>query len=222
MVASLPEPARRWLLHAIQPGTPLAGTTVLQMRGQIRLGSWRPFTAEQVVSPAHGYIWAAVTRMFGAPVTGYDRMSDGTTEMRWRLFDRLTVVSSHGENLARSAAGRLANEFVIAPTSFRGATWRSGAGCDTAISTWTVDGRTHDVELQVAPDGRLESAVIQRWGNPDRKGFRLHPFGVSVDQEATFDGVTIPARLRAAWWWGTEREDEGEFFRAEITRAQFV
>jgi hypothetical protein len=41
-----------------------------------------------------------------------------------------------------------------------------------------------------------------------------------VEAERTFGGVTIPATLRAGWWWGTDRQDEGEFFRAEITGAQ--
>jgi hypothetical protein len=45
MVAGLPEPARRWLTHAIAPGTPLWQTVELSMHGQIRLGAWRPFTA---------------------------------------------------------------------------------------------------------------------------------------------------------------------------------
>jgi hypothetical protein len=27
--------------------------------------------------------------------------------------------------------------------------------------------------------------------------------------------------FRAGWWWGTERQHEGEFFRAEITGAVF-
>ena len=34
----LPEPARRWLSHAIAPGTPLWGRAELTMHGQIKLG----------------------------------------------------------------------------------------------------------------------------------------------------------------------------------------
>jgi hypothetical protein len=33
--------------------------------------------------------------------------------------------------------------------------------------------------------------------------------------------VTIGSVLRAGWWWGTDRQPEGEFFRAQITRATF-
>jgi hypothetical protein len=31
--------------------------------------------------------------------------------------------------------------------------------------------------------------------------------------------AVLPSVLRAGWWWGTDRQDEGEFFRAEITDA---
>lgn len=36
---------RRWLLHAVAPGTPLWTSVQLTMRGQLELGEWRPFTA---------------------------------------------------------------------------------------------------------------------------------------------------------------------------------
>jgi hypothetical protein len=54
MTVALPAPARRWLTHAIAPGTPLWQTAQLSMRGQIRLGRWRPFTATQVLALPEG------------------------------------------------------------------------------------------------------------------------------------------------------------------------
>ena len=38
MTRGLPEPARRWLGHAIAPGTPLWGSVELTMHGRIKLG----------------------------------------------------------------------------------------------------------------------------------------------------------------------------------------
>lgn len=70
MVAGLPEPARRWLTHVIAPGTPLWRSVELSMVGQIRLGSWRPFTATQVLAPPKGYIWAANARLLGSRSSG--------------------------------------------------------------------------------------------------------------------------------------------------------
>jgi hypothetical protein len=74
-VADLPEPARRWLVHAITPGTPLWRSVTLTMRGKIRIGAWRSFTATQVIAPSEGYVWAATVRIFALPVTGFDRLT---------------------------------------------------------------------------------------------------------------------------------------------------
>jgi hypothetical protein len=49
----LPEPARRHLTQAITPGTPLATSARLRMRGQIKIGRWLPFRARQVLDPHH-------------------------------------------------------------------------------------------------------------------------------------------------------------------------
>jgi uncharacterized protein YciI len=57
----LPEPARRHLAQAITPGTPLATSARLRMRGHIKLGRWLPFRARQVLDPHNGFIWAART-----------------------------------------------------------------------------------------------------------------------------------------------------------------
>jgi hypothetical protein len=63
---------------------------------------------------------------------------------------------------------------------------------------------------------------VNRWGNPDGAPFGRFPFGVRVEAEAEFGGIAIPSVLRAGWWWGTSRQREGDFFRAEITSAVFT
>lgn len=221
MLADLPEPARRWLTHAIEVGTELASSVRLTMSGHIRLGAWRSFTAEQVITPSEGYIWAARASFSGLPVLGFDRLSSGTAEMRWRMLDVLPVVSATGADVLRSAVGRLACEFVMVPTSFRSAVWRLGDRPDTAVATWLVDGEQADVHLEVDSKGHLRSVLLQRWSDAGGTGFGYVPFGVTVEAERTFGGVTIPSTVRAGWWWGTDREDEGEFFRATITGVAF-
>jgi hypothetical protein len=219
MVEDLPEPARRWLRHAIAPGTPLAAATELRMHGTIRLGTWRRFTATQVLAPPDGYIWAATARFLGLPVVGYDRLSSGTATMRWRLLGAIPVMNAEGPEIARSAAARLAAEVVLAPTAFRGATWTAG-GPDTAVGLWRMGGDEQRVEVRVGIDGMVRGVLIERWGQPPEAPYGRYPFGVTVEAERTFGGITIPSTLRAGWWWGTDRQDEGEFFRAEITGAE--
>jgi hypothetical protein len=77
------------------------------------------------------------------------------------------------------------------------------------------------VHVRVDSAGRLQEFWLQRWGNPDGDRFARCPFGGRVEAERTVDGVTIAGQVRAGWWWGTDRQDEGEFFRATVTDAAF-
>jgi hypothetical protein len=221
MMTALPEPTRRWLTHAIDPGTPLWAAVELSMRGEIRIGRWRPFTAHEILAPPAGYIWAAHSSLRGIPVRGYDRLVAAAGEMRWRLAGLISVMSSCGTDITRSAAGRLAGEGVLLPTAFRQATWTEGSCADTAIATWQIGGETERAHLRVAEDGRLIEVTVNRWGNPDGVPYGRYPFVVSVDEETTFAGVTIASVFRAGWRRGTSRQDTGEFFRARITDAAF-
>ena len=217
----LPEPARRWLSHAIAPGTPLWSRAELAMHGQIKLGRWRPFTAHQVLTPPGGYIWAATTRLAGLPVTGYDRLGLGSGEMHWRLLRLIPVLNESGSDVTRSAYGRLAGEIALIPTAYRHATWSRGKYANTAVATWQFGDDTETAELRIARSGRLAEVRVNRWGNPGGAPFGRYPFGVRVEAESRFGGITIPSVFRAGWWWGTDQQHEGEFFRAEITGAVF-
>lgn len=223
LVAGLPEPARRWLTHAISSGTPLWSSVQLSMRGHIRLGSWRPFTARQVLTPPEGFIWSATARFGGLPVTGFDRYSRGAGRMRWRLLGLIPVMSSDGPDVTRSAAGRLAGEGTcwLPTATAAGARWSAGPEVDTAVATWHIDDQDEAVQIRVDPAGRLVEVRLDRWGNPDGRPFGRHPFTVTVDAERAFGGVTIPSVLRAAWQTDGGPPDGGEFFRAEIKAATF-
>jgi hypothetical protein len=63
---------------------------------------------------------------------------------------------------------------------------------------------------------------MPRWGNPGSGEFRYASCGGFVDGEDTFNGYTIPTRMRIGWHFGTEAfESEGEFFRVVIDDAVY-
>jgi hypothetical protein len=219
-LALLPEPARRWLTHAIAPGTSPVGSVELAMQGEIKMGQWHPFRASQLLAPPSSYVWAAQTRVFGIRVAGYDRYLDGAGEMRWRLLSVVPVMSARGADVSRSAAGRLAGESVLVPTTLLDADWYGGDSTDTAVFRRRIGGFDFDVQIRVAASGRLRSVTYSRWGNPDGGGFRECPFTVVAEDEAGFGGLTIMRSLRASW--GPESDPApGEFFRARIGTATF-
>jgi hypothetical protein len=78
------------------------------------------------------------------------------------------------------------------------------------------------VDFAIDERGRLESSKMLRWGNTGDGTFRLAEFGALVEDEGTFDGYTVPTRVRAGWYFGTPRfEADGEFFRGTIDQATF-
>jgi len=122
-----------------------------------------------------------------------------------------------GADVTQSAAGRLVSEIVLAPTGFRTASWTPGRSADHVVGTWQIDGDEESVELHIGPRGDVQSVLLSRWGNPGGEPFGRYPFGCTVLTEQQYAGLTLPSALTAGWWWGTARQDEGEFFRARIT-----
>ncbi|MFI6706474.1 DUF6544 family protein [Nonomuraea sp. NPDC050478] len=218
----LPDAARRWVLHAIAPGTPLLRSVVLRSRGEIKLGTWRRFHATQALEPMEGFVWAATAWVGLLPVHGFDRYHGGVGEMRWRMLDALPVMSGSDHDISRSAAGRLASEFVLVPAAALDprVRWKHVDRYE-AVASMPVGDEDFDVRLAVDDDGRLAGVTVSRWGDPDGGGYRRHPFGVECGREATFDGFTIPVWLRGGWWPGTERRAEGEFIRFTVEDAVY-
>ena len=193
-VAELPAPVRRWLTHAIAAGTPLRTAVELELRGEIRLGSWRSFTATQRMTP-DGLVWAATARVAGLPIVGFDRLTRGCGEMRWRLLGAIPAMSAKGEDVTRSAQGRLAGELLVAvPAAAPACAWTS---TDDAHATATVD--DHEVTLTIAPDGALAALEMTRWGDPHGSGYGPHRFWATFAGEVSFDGVTLPRSVTAGW-----------------------
>lgn len=222
-VAALPEAARRYLEHAIAPGTRLASAVRLRMHGEIKLKRWLPFAAEQVIRWDRGMIWRAAVRLHGVTIRGSDRLVDGAGAMRWRILGLIPLMTAAGPDISRSAAGRVAAETTWLPSVLcgEGVTWVQ-LGPSRARAAFAVSGEQVEVEIATDGAGRVEGLKLQRWGNPEGAAFHLVSFGGLAAGEATFDGYTIPTRLRVGWYFGTPRfESAGEFFRCTIDRAEF-
>ena len=210
-----PPAVRRYLSAAIAPGTPLAAGARLTMRGSIKLGRWLPFRARQLLVPGLGSVWAA--RVAGL-VSGSDRYVGGVGAMEWKLLGAFTVMRASGDDVTRSAAGRVAGESIWVPTAVARAGRIADVGSDGVRVELELDGRPTAVEHRLDPDGLVVASSLQRWGDPDGTGtWALHPFGVDVTSSRTFSGVTIPSAGRAGWHHGTDRWEEGVFFRFEIS-----
>ncbi|MBC8143251.1 MAG: hypothetical protein H7Y38_17635 [Armatimonadetes bacterium] len=222
-IAELPDAARRYLAHAIAPGTRIASAVRLKMRGEIKLRGWLPFTAEQAIRQDRGFIWSAATRLYGVPIRGSDSFLDGEGAMQWKLFGLLPVMMASGSDITRSAIGRFQVESVWLPSALcrPDVAWTQ-ADALRPRARFTTHGETTDLDLAISDTGRLRAATLKRWRQTDGGDFGYRPFGGVFDEERTFGGYTIPTRLRVGWH-GSENPGtwEGEFFRATITEAHF-
>ena len=227
----LPAPVRHHLAMAVAPGTPLATSARLSMRGSIKVGRWLPFRARQVLDPHHGFVWAA--RAAGL-IAGTDRYLDGAGVMDWRLAGLVTVAHGAGPDVSRSAAGRAGAEGIWLPTALLprfGVRWSAKAGDaenaesaeNQVTAAFSVGGTPVALQLRLDEAGRIVSLAFDRWGDPGGGGgFGWHRFGGQVTAYASFGGLTIPSAGRLGWHWGSDRWAQGEFFRYRITELQPV
>ncbi|MGB3560210.1 MAG: DUF6544 family protein [Geitlerinemataceae cyanobacterium] len=222
-LATLPAVTRRYLERAITPSKPLASAVRLWMHGSIKLGEkWHSFRGEEVICWNRGMIWRATTWMQGLPIWGADRVVDGVGEMQWKILGLFPVMTGSGDDITRSAVGRMQGEVV----------WLPSVLCDPDNIAWTtVDearvqanfttlGQSASLTLTVGEQGTVEQAKLSRWGNPTGGAYHDVDFGVLVQESGIFEGYTIPTHLRAGWFFGSDRfESEGEFFRCTIDQA---
>ncbi|MHB1162437.1 MAG: DUF6544 family protein [Chloroflexota bacterium] len=226
MVSDLPDPARRYFLHAIRPGTPLASKIRLGISGSLRTGRdqpWMSLSAEQIVAKGRGFIWKARASSGPMVLTAADHYAEGEGRTRVALFGLLPIVNSSGPDVSRSAIGRLAIEGVLLPPSLlpQPGVKVEGVDGDHFRVTVTVDGESTPMTLAVDQDGRLREVVIPRYGNMTEDGsFQYIPFGAAVEEERTFGGYTIPGKMRAGWWYGTDRY--AELFHFDFDWAEFA
>ena len=216
----LPPAAERWLAHAVQPGSEGLRRAELRMHGEILVGRWRPFRAEQVLDPRVAFTWAATAGRGPLAIRGWDRYADGEGTMRWTVLG-VPVMRAAGPDVTRSAAGRLAGETILSPAGALdpSVTWTPGPDDDHATFRIRVGAWDHDVAIAVDAHGGLTAVDLPRWGDPRGDGYALHGFHVRCEGGVTHMGVTVPGALHAGW-----RNPDGtvrEFFRAAVDAATF-
>jgi hypothetical protein len=223
--ARLPAGAVRYLTHAIRPGAPIPRTAEIAFSGQLRMrprGPWLPFRARETLMAASGLVFSARARLGFLPVTTLDRYQDGHADSRIRLLGVLPIVRRRGPDADRAMRSRLVVESVWLPSAFlpdTGAVWSEEDG--RLRLTLPVHGETVPASLRIEPSGELRDLRLDRWSDlTDDRAYAWIPFESRVEAERSFGDYTIPSRLRAAWWAGTDREFE--FFFAAVQQATFM
>jgi hypothetical protein len=226
MVAGLPDPARRYFLYTIAPGTPIRTSAVIEMGGEMGMGTrdapgYRPMRARQILAPPAGFVW----RLAAGAIGGSDGMTPERSWTRFRLAGLVPVVRVGGDDdHFRSSFGRAVAEGTFwTPAALLPGPGIEWAAVDenTARVTVSAHGLDQPVEITVASDGQPLRVVMPRWSNANPEGtWRLQPFGGDLADFREFDGYRLPTTVDGGNHIGTE--DYFPFFRARVTRISFA
>lgn len=224
-LAGLPEPARRYLAHAIEPGAPLHTTVRLRMAGTMRPRPGAPrfaFRAEELLVDGTGFLWDARGHAGPVVLRVTDHLVAGRGAVHVALCGAFPMTTASGPDVARSSAHRLAAEHIWMPTALvPGPRVRWEAVDESRARVIVAVGAEQvPVTLEVAGTGRLESLSMERHGDVGGSGWGPTPYGMALESETTFDGCTIPTRLRGGWWYGTGRHDPDDASTLEVRDAR--
>tara|TARA_R100000322_G_scaffold165367_3_gene130635 strand:- start:224 stop:1042 length:819 start_codon:yes stop_codon:yes gene_type:complete len=225
MVMHLPEPAQRYVLYTIKPGTPLWTVARIRMAGQFGMGNkdkpdYLDFTATQILAAPLGFVWKMRARR------GVMAMSGSDTQ-RWTRFWiwGLLPVARMGGNADHtlSAFGRYVAEAVIwTPAALLPGphiSWE-GLAPDRVRAIIKYQGMSQAVDLTVKEDGQPAAFIFQRWSNANpEKQHRLQPFGGHVSGLRDFGGFCLPTHVEAGNHFGTDQYFP--FFVADIADIEF-
>lgn len=216
----VPPTALRYLMHAIRPGATIARRAEISFHGSVRLKPgwpWMSFRGRETIEADRAFHVSARASLGPLLATTRDEYDQGIAIAQVRLFGLIPVVNRHGADLARSDRGRLVVESTWLPSSFLpqfGACW-SEEGGDLTQLTMPIDHEDVRAKMLIEPDGMLRELCLERWSDlADEGSYTWIPFAAHMKEERTFGDYTVPSRLHASWWPGTDREFE--FFRAEV------
>ncbi len=225
MVAELPDVARRYFLHAIRPGTPLARSVRLTQSAVMKPRPDADFVelaADQLLTPHTGFLWNAGFRMGPLSVHVVDHYAQNEGAVRVAL-GLIPIKAATGPDVTRSSRHRLAIESVWVPSALlpqAGVDWEA-VDDEHARAVVTIDGDCVALTLTVSSEGKLTEITMERHGDVGVEWWGPIPYGFAVEEERTFEGYTIPTRVRGGWWYGTERYDVADASLFRVVDARF-
>jgi hypothetical protein len=204
MLASLPEPVRRYLEFSGVVGKPLVRTVMVKQSGKIRQSPekpWMQFRATETYSlDPPGFIWNARAYRGGLPLfTVRDSYIEGRGGMRVRLAGLFPIVNASGPELDHSSAVRFLNEMMWFPSAYLrpNITWSAIDDTSAEVSL-TAYGRSVSAKMHFATDGRFTNFISTRYKDIG-PGSEPQLWSTPATAYGQFCGLNLPIGGQAVW-----------------------
>jgi hypothetical protein len=202
MLATLPQPAQRYLRAAGVVGQPIPRVVRLTQTGRIRSSydaAWMAFEAEETYStnpPA--FVWRASFPSHSLPVVmGRDLYLAGQGSIAMRMLALVPMANEQGEEMRAAGLMRYLNEMMWFPAAFLGpAVTIEPAGPDGFSATIVHDGISATARLFIDADGRLVDFEAIRFSTSTHS---LETWRTPLRAWRRFGDLLLPSKGAAVW-----------------------
>lgn len=194
-IEQLPELIKNYLIKTKALGKCKDCNLILKQRGKIRTDvnkKWLHFIAKQYMSWKHpGFIWKAKS----FPMLVRDKYLNGIGEVNVNLLGLKSIGIAKNEKVNQGSLIRYFGELTFYPHGFldKRITW-SEINKSSIKGTLTLENTSVTGTFYFDKDGFVKSFKAKRY-----KTDSLENFAGLVSDYKTFDGMFIPAKMKAVW-----------------------
>lgn len=197
LIQDVPEPARRYLVHALADSRLCPYRVKLLMDGSVSFGDGKKnlkTKSRYMITARLGY----ALRGFCPPrLHLHEYYHKDMGEKIWTSMLLWAVKKHQGDETSRSLREKFALHLIWLPSALLpqfGTIWRT-IDENSAQAKLLVDQEPIDINLTIGTDGALRSARVTRWTSPEESFTYL----MEVEKEESFEGIVIPSQVRIFW-----------------------
>lgn len=214
MLATMPEPAGRYLRYTGVVGKPIPAVVRLTQRGRIRGSAdanWMNLEAEETyTTDPPGFVWRAAFPIRTLPfVLGRDVYIAGGGSILMKMAGVLPVADEHGPELGEAGLMRYFNEMMWFPAAFLGSNVTlAPADADSFTATIVDRDKSATATIFVSAEGDIINFRARRYHTATRT---METWETPISAYGEYAGLRLPARGTAVWKLAT-----GDFTYIEL------
>jgi len=202
MLASLPEPARRYLDYAGIVGTQIPAIVRVTQTGRIRSSAdagWLDLEGEETYSiypPA--FVWRAFLPSRSMPIViGRDEYLDNKGSILMKMAGIVPIANESGKELAAAGLMRFLNEMMWFPAAFLSNKVTISTDSDNSFGVALADGDLMaTATVFVDAEGRFVNFRAQRYNSGTKS---METWETPMTEYGEFSGIKVPIAGSAVW-----------------------